>query len=395
MSKKGDFLSGFSGGNIQKPLTEQSNRTPVKESTPSEVKKETSNKIDVAANKKLADEIVAESQKKTSTSAPVPNRSSANEAIRPTQNTSAIIKAPEHVVTKDEKFHKRKMFKYGIIGSVFIIIAVLVFFIVRMVNSVEVPNWKGQDIGQIASWQVSNRITVTQEYEYSLEFSEGTIVAQSHEPGSSIQRGSSIILTVSQGPDMNQIVVLPDFYEMTRGQIRTWSDEYQMRGITFSEENSSEVEANHVIRVEFPSVVDPDNFRRSDSVTIVVSNGPETVSIPNMIGNVREEVDEFIENNQLIEVEIEFEPHETIPRGIVLRQSHPSGTRLAIGDTFTLTLSAGDPITVPNFADMRLSEAREIQGDPESGTFGLDVDVRERYHPTVPLGRFISQSVEA
>ena len=408
MSKKGDFLSGFSGGNTQKPLTEQNNRTPVKETNPTEVKKETPNKIDVeasskkidvAANKKLADQIVAESERKGKASTPRPN--SANTATRPAQSANAIIKAPEHIVTKDEKFHKRKMIRYGIVGSIVIVVAILVFFIVRMVNSVDVPNWVGQDIGQITSWQISNRITVTQEYEYSLEHPEDTIIAQSREPGSTVQRGSSIVFTISRGADMNQIVGLPDFETMTRGQIRTWADEYQIRGITFRDENSSEVEANDVIRVEFPGTVDPDNFRRSDSVTIYVSNGPETVQIGNMIGNEREQVNEFIENNPLIDVEIEYESHETIPRGTVLQQSHPSGTRLAIGETFTLTLSAGDPIIVPNFADMRRIEAMEMQGGMEGdmeggmGSVSLDIHVRERYHPTVPYGRFVSQSVEA
>lgn len=389
MSKKGDFLSGFSGGNTQKPLTEQTT-SPVKETGSTETKKETPNKIDVAANKKLADKIVADSEKKGKT--PTPRQASATAATRPAQSANAIIKAPEHIVTKDEKFHKRKMIRYGIVGAIVLVIAVLTFFIVRMVNSVDVPNWVGQDIGQIASWQLSNRITVTQEHEYSLDFPEDTIIAQNREPGSTIQRGSSIVLTLSQGPDMNELVALPDFETMTRGQIRTWADEYQMRGLTFREENSAEIEANDVIRVEFSGTVDPENFRRSDAVTIVVSTGPETIQISNMIGNEREQVNEFIENNPSIDVEIEYEAHETIPRGTVLRQSHPSGTRLAIGDTFTLTLSAGDPITVPNFADMRRAEAREIQEDPESE---LAITVRERYHPTVPYGRFVSQSVEA
>ena len=96
MSNKGDFLSGFSGGNTQKPLTEQ-NRVPVKESNPTEgnktdVRKDKPSKADIAENKKLADKIVAEAEKKESTLKP--RSAPTGPATRPAQNASAIIKAP-------------------------------------------------------------------------------------------------------------------------------------------------------------------------------------------------------------------------------------------------------------------------------------------------------------
>jgi len=382
MSKKGDFLSGFSGGNTQKPLTEQ-NLTPAKETDSTEEKK-----ADVAENKKLADEIVADAEKKENAA-----KKSASSAIatRPAQNPSAIIKAPEHVVTKDEKFHKRKMIRYGIIGIVIVITALLVFLIFRMFNNVEVPNWVGEDIEYARTWGMLDGGTVEIEREYSLEFAEDIVIAQNRDPGSTMSRNSVIILTVSLGPDMNEVIDLPEFEEMTRGQIRTWTDEYLMRGVTFREENSSDVEDNYVIRVEFPSAVDPDNFRRSDTVTIYVSTGPETIAISSLVGNTREEVDEFITENPLVNVEIEYEPHETIERGTVLAQSPSPGTRLVVGEALTLTLSAGDIVVVPNFADLRRIEAIEMGEDPEAE---LNVIVHRRWNATVPNGRFVSQSVE-
>jgi len=412
MSKKGDFLSGFSGGNTQKPLTDQ-NTTPGKETTSTEdkktdVKKDTSSeidveatskKIDVAANKKLADKIVADAEKKAG-STPKKSTStgssarpvSAGTATRPAQSANAIIKAPEHVVTRDEKFHKRKLIRYGIIGIVVIFIAILGFLIFRMMNNVEVPNWEGRELRDAQTWQITGGAAVDYTSEYSLEVDEGLIIRQSNEPGSTMSRNAVLSVVVSQGPDMNEVVDLPDFEEMTRGQIGTWANENRIRGITFREENSSDIEVTHVIRVEFSSAVDPDQFRRSDAVTIYVSTGPDTVQIGNMIGDSREEVDEFIAENPLIDVEIEYEPHETIERGNVLAQSHSSGTRLEIGETFTLTLSAGEIVTVPNFADMRRVEAREMAEDPEAR---LNVTVHDRWSATVPYGRFISQSVAA
>ena len=385
MSKKGDFLSGFSGGNTQKPLTEQ-NTAPVKESFSAgekntDIKKGTGN-VDIATNKRLADKIVADAERK----AKKPT------ATRPTQSSSAIIKAPEHVVTKDEKFHQRKLFRFGIIGLAIVIIAIIIFFIFRIVNTVEVPNWQGRNISEAVTWGTLEIGAVEIEHEYSLEYDEDIIIAQSRDPGSNMSRNANLALTVSQGPDMTEEVDLPEFEEMTRAQIRTWADEYLMRGISFREENNADVEANHVIRVEFPSAVDPERFRRSDSVTIYVSTGPEMVSISNLIGNDREEVDEFITENPLIVVETEYEPHETIEHGTVLAQDPAPGTRLAAGETLTLTLSGGNPVVVPNFADMRRADAESMAEDSEAE---LKIVVHRRWNATIPTGRFVSQSIDA
>ena len=418
MSKKGDFLSGFSGGNTQKPLTEKNNE-PVKEATPPEqeakqdskdtptnkgktdaaskkaqtdaTKADTSN---VAENKKLADKIVAESEKKNNSTANTASKptqkSTTNAATRPAQSANAIIKAPEHVVTTDNTFHKRQMMKYGIIGSVVVVLAILGFIIFQMANRFEVPNFVDRDIDDFLMWQV-NHTTLNEEYAYSLH-DEGIIIAQSHEAGSTVSGGTIITVTVSLGPDMNEIIDLPDFYEMTRAQIRTWQVDNRLRSVLFRDINDPYIEQHHVIRVEFAATADPDNFRRNDSVTIYVSTGPETFQISNLVGDGPEEIEQFIIENPEINVEIEYEPNETVERGYVLRQSVASGTRLAAGETLTLTVSAGIPVEVPNFANMRMNEVREMGGDPEAD---LNVVFVERYHDSIPFGRFISQSVEA
>ena len=384
MSKQGDFLSGFSGRGEKKPLTEQ-NTSPVKDTNSTTEVKE---KVNIAENKKLADKIVAESQGKVNT--PKRNNTSVGIPNRPAQSTNAIIKAPEHIVTKDEKFHKQKMVRYGIIGTVTIVIVVLGFFLIRMLNSVEVPDFTGEEIANVEIWALRSNVTVEQDREFSLDYDEGIVIGQNREPGSSMSRNSVISFTVSDGPNMDEVIVLPDFEEMTGAAIRTWRSNYHMNAINIREENSSEIEANYVIRIDVPSTVDIEYFRRSDSLNIYISSGPETVTINNMIGNNREQVDEFIERNPSIEVEIEYEPNETILRGTVLRQSHAPNARLAVGDTFILTLSEGNPVSIPNFANIIPTEAAE-----EGQRIGLTVIVRERYHPTVPFGRLISQSEEA
>jgi len=404
MSKKGDFLSGFSGGNTQKPLTEQ-NSKPVKEEAkppekeakkdtkdiPSKANTDTPKKPDLAGNKKLADKIVADAEKKDNVAKPA-QRTASGAATRPAQSANAIIKAPEHVVTTDTTFHKRKMAKYGILGGVAIVVALIGFFIFRMIDTVTIPNFVGREMREAEVWPLSGGGQISIEHEYSLTHNEGVIAAQNREPETSMSRRSVLTVVVSRGPNMEEVIDLPDFYDMTRAQIRTWQEENRMRSVTFGEENHPEIEPNHVVRVEFSSTADPENFRRSDSVRIIVSTGPETVEIPNFVGDSPEELAEWMSENPQVEIEIEYEPHATIERGYVLRQSVDPRTRLALGETLTLTVSAGMPVEVPNFANMRMAEVKDMRDDPDAD---LNVDFRHIYHDSIPFGRFISQSVEA
>lgn len=394
MTSGGDFLSGFSGGNSQKPLTGQ-NEKPVKDEKPTaperdkKVSEAEKSAIKVAENKKLADKIVEEAEKaekaKNNTSA---KPSSQAVATRPAQSASSVIKAPEHVVTTDKSYNKRTIIKYGVIGAVVVVVALIAFLIIRMVGTTEVPNFVGQELRQAELWQIQGGATVVASQEYSIEFDDGMIISQSVEPGETISSNSVLNVAVSRGPDMNEIIDLPDFMTMTRGQITTWMNDLRIRSVQFTNEASAEVDQNHVIRVEFPPAVDPDNFRRSDSITIFVSTGAATVQLPDFVGDDLEDVEEFINENPGIELIIEEEENETIEAGTVLRQNPARGARMVDGDTLTIVISQGDPIIVPNWGNIR-------RGEAEDPVDGLNFRTEDRFHATVPLGRFISQSVAA
>lgn len=391
MSKKGDFLSGFSGGNTQKPLTEQPTM-PVKESKTTEMPKTgthktTSVKPNLAENKKLADKIVAESEKKQ-------GAARTSTATRPTQNASAIIKAPEHVVTTDTKFHKRKMIQYGVIGSVSIVAIIAAIFLVRMLNRVAVIDFTEDPLSEVQTWGVMNGITIETNRAYSVEVPEDHVISQSQEPGSNLARRSALSVVVSDGPDMDEVVGLPDFEEMTRAQITTWRTQngFTTSSIVFNDEASTEVDANDVIRVEVPNDVDVNHFTRSDRLTIVISTGPATVQMPNFMGaqnNTREAVETWAAANPAINVEIVDEPSETVNRDTVLGQSQAPQRDVKEGDTVTIRISAGSPVIVPNFAEISMTEANEWGAEED-----LTVRVRQRFNTTVPFGRFVAQSVE-
>ena len=366
MSKKGDFLSGFSGGSGQPSITDQP-RTNV-----------------VDMKNRYATE---DAQWTTPTN---------NTSTRTAQRSSAIIKAPEHATAKDNEFHKRKIFQYAVIGVVVIALIIGVIFLVRMLTRVEVPDVTGDELSSVQAWGMTSDIGIESTRMYSLEVPEDHIISQSHEPGTNIPSGSVLAVVVSAGPDMNEVITLPDNLEdMTRAEITTWRNQYGFTAtsIAFSDEASSEVENNHVIRIEVPNDVDINHFTRSDRLTIVFSSGPEIVQMGNFMAapnNTREAVETWANENPGIDVEIEYEANENVERDIVLRQSAAPNANLAEGDAVTIVLSGGSPIIVPNFAEIPRAYFEELGQE-----LGLMINARTVYSDTIGLGRFISQSIAA
>jgi len=375
MSNKGDFLSGFSGGNTQKPLTEQ-NTTPVKDTNPNGT-----NKTNTPDNKNVSQ------QKDKIQTPPLPGSSGV--ATRPAQNASSVIKAPEHVVTRDEKFHKRALIKYSVIGASAVFLAIIAFFIFRASDTITVRNWVGESFEDAQTWSlIGGGANVEQNLEWNLEYAEGIIISQNVEPGERMSSRGLITFTVSRGPNMDEVIELPDFTTMTRQSVDTWRRANHVP-VTFRPQPHDEIPNHGVIDVDFPSTVDPNHFRRRDTVFVYVSEGPQTFQIGNLVNFTPQQLANWREQNPDVILEINYEASEDIARGVVMRQSVAAGTRLPVGEALTLTISGGNPVEVPNFAYFRRGQLDEVEAD------GLKIEVQDRYHGTVPLGQFIYQSVEA
>ena len=304
----------------------------------------------------------------------------------PRQNNSKI-KAPDHLIVEDKGFHKRKMVKLGIIGISAIAVMVVIFFIFRMFNSVEVKDFTNTTFQSAESWGLQNRVTVQRRDAYNLEYEENHIFGQNIEYGTTVQRGAVIILDVSKGADMNEVIDLPDFEEMTTGEINTWRTQMRThQAVQIRQESHETIEAGQFIALEHAPAVDLNNFTRNDRLTVVMSEGPRLLTMPNFVGRNKADVEEWAEENDL-SVQFEQRPEADAEPGSVLQQNIEPRDRFSIQDEIIITISAGQAIIVPNFANLSQEDALEVEG--------LQITRRDRFSTSVPFGRLIEQSVSA
>lgn len=158
---------------------------------------------------------------------------------------------------------------------------------------------------------------------------------------------------------------------------------------SFSEEYSDSVPEGQVIQ---QSPVAGTVVSAGSSVVLIVSKGPELVTVPDVVGFTRSAAESVIKEFGLGIGVVNEEYNDNVPAGKVIRQNPKSGENVVFGSTVALTISKGpELISVPDVVGLTQSAA-----EAEITDVGLSVGViTQEYSPTIPAGQVISQTPAA
>jgi serine/threonine-protein kinase len=148
------------------------------------------------------------------------------------------------------------------------------------------------------------------------------------EPGQSLRRGSTVLLTLSDGPEPVRIV------SVVGATLDEATQQLQTLGLVVAPEEafSDTVPAGRVIAQTPEGGADG---HRTDTVTLQVSKGPETVAMPDLTGKQYAEAAAALE-----ELGLKAERRNVLGGlfGTVRDQSVPADQQVAKGSTITLTV---------------------------------------------------------
>jgi eukaryotic-like serine/threonine-protein kinase len=99
-------------------------------------------------------------------------------------------------------------------------------------------------------------------------------------------------------------------------------------------------------------------IRSHDSVTLVVSNGPETVKVPDLAGYRLDKARTVLKSNGLEPGMVTKEFSEDVPRGFVIGTDPEADTERHAGSAIALTVSKGSPVDVPDVTGESLQDAK-------------------------------------
>jgi uncharacterized repeat protein (TIGR02543 family) len=211
----------------------------------------------------------------------------------------------------------------------------------------------------------------------------GDVISESPVAGTSVAAGSGVNLVISSGPAK---VSVPNVVGDTQAAATTAITGAGLLVGTVTTASSGTVAAGDVIS---ESPVAGTSVAAGSSVNLVISSGPASVSVPNVVGDTQAAATTAITGAGLVVGTVTTASSGTVAAGDVISESPVAGTTVAAGSGMNLVVSTGPAaLLVPNVVgDTQAAATTAITGA------GLVVGtVTTASSGTVAAGNVISES---
>ncbi len=194
--------------------------------------------------------------------------------------------------------------------------------------------------------------TVTSEFSDTV--ANGHVIRQTPASGNSAAAGSAVAVVLSKGP---QIVTVPNVAGLTQAQAQSALVAAGLVLGTVTSEFSSNVTNGLVIR---QSPASGDTAASGGAVAVVLSKGPQTVTVPSVTDMTRTEAESVLVASGLVLGAASSEFSDTVAVGLVIRQTPESGNSVISGSAVALVISKGpENVTVPNVVGITQAQAQD------------------------------------
>lgn len=206
---------------------------------------------------------------------------------------------------------------------------------VKKVEMVKVPDVE-DDTKDDAAYRLEQEGFIVDFSElYDDEIKEGRVVKTSPAAGTEVAKGSTIVLSISMGPETKTVKV-PDIKGKTRSDAEAAIKNASLAIGSITEKFSDDVEKGMVIS-QTPSA----GKEAEENVTIdfVVSKGSKNVTIPELLGRTEQRAGEKLTALGLL-VEVEYK-YSNEAEDRVFECSPAEGAKVEVGSTVKIILSKG------------------------------------------------------
>ncbi len=165
----------------------------------------------------------------------------------------------------------------------------------------EVPDVTGMTEDEAKALLKKDGFESTSKHEYSDDVDENLIIEQSPKGGESLDEGSTVTLTVSNGPEKKDVKV-PDLTNQTESAARSSIESVKLVVGNVTYEYNSNVTSGNVIR---QSISGGTQTKEGTSVDIVISKGPETVKYTGSVkGSISASNSSFLTDSSVVVVTV-------------------------------------------------------------------------------------------
>lgn len=193
--------------------------------------------------------------------------------------------------------------------------------------------------------------------EYSDEIEKGMVMLQYPQKGNEVEIPSTIIITISAGPQSFEI---PNVYNLTEERADKKLLELGLK-LLHEYPASDDIEEGRVISTS------PERQAMvvvGDTVTVYVSSGPanKQVAVPNLLGSTEEAATKLLTDLGLVKGSVTNQSSETYPSGQVSYQNTTAGEKVDAGTAIDIVVSTG-PADVPTGGNGTVSYIGQVEID--------------------------------
>ncbi len=323
--------------------------------------------------------------------------SDASENLNETENPTSEMNFTQKSTFKPPRKQNHKntsQKKFPIISVIIGALAVIgaIILVLNLNSGVTVPDMTGWTETEAKLWGTENEVLIRVETVFDDVIEADKVMSQSPASGEEIAQGNFLEITVSDGPDLDVMVKVPDILNMTMSEVEAWAEENLMTKVRITSEESETVESGKVITFTVnDNTVIGEEIKRDTPLYVTFSKGKPTglpVELPDFTTMTVEEAQTFATDNGIV-LEIVEEFSDTAPKDTIIKQSIKAEEVIKSGETVTLNVSKGKEIIIPNFGQF----SKDIVSTKAS-QLGITVVLKERYSNS-SADAFLSQSKAA
>ena len=202
-----------------------------------------------------------------------------------------------------------------------------------------VDNYIGMSLNA-AREKIDGKFKIKVEEEYSADYAKGLVIRQDPESDTELEEGKTLTLVVSKGTRTEDKVSVPEVVGKRESSAKS---ELEAAGLKVSVKTkySTDVAKGKVI---FQSPGSGNQVTKNSTVVITVSQGekPETmVRVPNLRYFTESEARSELKNSNLVLGSVLTEYSDSVEKGLVIRQTVSSGSKVKEGTAVGIYVSLG------------------------------------------------------
>ncbi len=294
-------------------------------------------------------------------------------------------------ISFSKTFYKKKS-NTIVITSLLIIITTIfnglyLFDIIKLPVQKVVPDFYNKSLEEVIKWTEKNNIENEEIFEHSDNIKKYNIISQNKKTGTLIKNIDNIKFTVSNGPDYNKEVIIPDMSGWTTDEVLKFIEENHLKNVQIVFEENKDIKNDTIIRQSTNGKV-----KRTDSIIFTASLGDSTALKPIELIDLKNQkllnATTYLGKHG-ITYELKYEFSNKIERGKIINSNPEKGKIINLGEKVILTVSKGKEIKVPELKNKTFSDVTKwiIENN-------LDIEYSDKYDNEIEKGLVISSNYQ-